>query len=132
MSNPMLATTNSNLDIRVKEPSGVVPPPPGAGPGSPDRFNGVLENKNNQSFDKQLNFTKGHIENNFTEGPIENPAIGAPKQNVRRGDQYNDFSIQTQRAESYHDLDIAELREQVARAKIMADNRAREEKKATN
>ena len=38
MSNPMLATTNSNLDIRVKEPSGVVPPPSGVGPGSPDRF----------------------------------------------------------------------------------------------
>ena len=38
MSNPMLATTNSNLDTRVKEPSGVVPPPSGVGPGSPDRF----------------------------------------------------------------------------------------------
>ena len=58
MSNPILATTNSKLDIRVKEPSGVVPPTSGVGPGSSDRFNGVLENKNYQSFDKQLNFTK--------------------------------------------------------------------------
>ena len=39
MSNPMLATTNSNLDIRVKEPSSVVPPSSGVGLGStPDRF----------------------------------------------------------------------------------------------
>ena len=75
-----------------------------------------------------MNFTKGHIKNNFTEGPIENPAIGAPKQIVNRGDHYNDFAIQTQRADSYQDLNIAELREQVARAKIRADTRAREEK----
>ena len=33
----MLATTNSNLDTRVKEPSGV-DPPSGVGPGSLDRF----------------------------------------------------------------------------------------------
>ena len=37
MSNPTLKTTNSKLDTRVKEPSGVVPPT--SGPGSPDRFN---------------------------------------------------------------------------------------------
>ena len=37
MSNPKLTTTNSKLDSRVKEPSGVVPPT--SGPGStPDRF----------------------------------------------------------------------------------------------
>ena len=37
MSNPILTTTNSKLGTRVKEPSGVVPPP--SGPGStPDRF----------------------------------------------------------------------------------------------
>ena len=39
MSNPMLATTNSNLDIRVKEPSAGAPPTSGVGPGSPDRVN---------------------------------------------------------------------------------------------
>ena len=41
MSNPILATTNSKLDTRVKEPSGVVPSPTsGVGLGStPDRFN---------------------------------------------------------------------------------------------
>ena len=38
MSNPTLKTNNSKLDIRVKEPSGVVPPTSGVGPGSPDRF----------------------------------------------------------------------------------------------
>ena len=38
MSYPILTSTNSKLDTRVKEPSGVVPPP--SGPGStPDRFN---------------------------------------------------------------------------------------------
>ena len=36
MSNPILTTTNSKLDTRVKEPSGVVPPPSGVG--SLDRF----------------------------------------------------------------------------------------------
>ena len=36
MSNPILPTTNSKLDTRVKGPSGVVPPT--SGPGSPDRF----------------------------------------------------------------------------------------------
>ena len=35
MSNPILATTNSKLDTRVKEPSGVVPPSSGS---TPDRF----------------------------------------------------------------------------------------------
>ena len=39
MSNPTLKTNNSKIDTRVKEPSGVVPPPLGVGPGSPDRFN---------------------------------------------------------------------------------------------
>ena len=45
MSNPILTSTNSKLDTRVKEPSGIVPsptsggiPPSGVGPGSPDRF----------------------------------------------------------------------------------------------
>ena len=39
MSNPILTITNSNLDTRVKEPSGVVPPPWGVGLRStPDRF----------------------------------------------------------------------------------------------
>ena len=39
MSNLILATTNSKLDTRVKEPSGVVPPSSGVGLGStPDRF----------------------------------------------------------------------------------------------
>ena len=37
MSNPMLATTNSNLDTRVKEPSDGAPPTSGGGP-SYDRF----------------------------------------------------------------------------------------------
>ena len=46
-----------------------------------------------------------------------------------RSKQYNDFAIQTLRSDSYDDLDIAELREQVARAKIRADTRAREWKK---
>ena len=36
MSNPILTTTKSKLDARVKEPSGVAPPL--SGPGSPDRF----------------------------------------------------------------------------------------------
>ena len=44
MSNPILATTYSKLDTRVKEPSGVVPPTSGVGPGSPDRFT-IYENK---------------------------------------------------------------------------------------
>ena len=39
MSNPMLATTNSNLDIRVKEPSDGAPPTSGIGGPSTDRFN---------------------------------------------------------------------------------------------
>ena len=39
MSNPLLTTTHSKLDTRVKEPSGVIPPTSGVGPGSPDRFN---------------------------------------------------------------------------------------------
>ena len=38
MSNPILATTNSKLDTRVKEPSGVAPPPSGVGSPSIDRF----------------------------------------------------------------------------------------------
>ena len=51
MSNPILTTTNSKLDTRVKEPSGVAPPPSGvgaqahpSGPGSPDRFSYTLSN----------------------------------------------------------------------------------------
>ena len=39
MSNSILTTTNSKLDTRVKEPSGVVPPP--SGPGSLDCFSFV-------------------------------------------------------------------------------------------
>ena len=40
MSNHILTTTNSKLDTRVKEPSGVVPPPSGVGLGPTlDRFN---------------------------------------------------------------------------------------------
>ena len=38
MSNPTLTTTNSKLDTRVKEPSGVVPPPSGVGSPTLDRF----------------------------------------------------------------------------------------------
>ena len=40
MSNPILATTISKLDTRVKEPSGVVPPPSGVGSfgSTPNRF----------------------------------------------------------------------------------------------
>ena len=40
MSNPMLATTNSNLDTRVKEQSNGAQVPP-SGPGSPDRFSSI-------------------------------------------------------------------------------------------
>ena len=42
MSNPMLATTNSKLDTRVKEPSGVVPSPSGIGSPTLDRFNNII------------------------------------------------------------------------------------------
>ena len=42
MSNPMLATTNSNLDIRVKEPSDGAPPTSGVGPGSSDCFKTII------------------------------------------------------------------------------------------
>ena len=43
MSNPILTFTNSKLDTRVKEPSGVVPSPSGVGLGStPDRFNSAI------------------------------------------------------------------------------------------
>ena len=40
MSNQILATTNSKLDTRVKEPSGVDPPTSGVGSSgsTPDRF----------------------------------------------------------------------------------------------
>ena len=89
-------------------------------------FNNVFENKNYQSFDKQL------IEKNAIKGHIEQNAIGGSKQIGMRGEQYNDYAIQKQQADNYEDLDIAELREQVARAKIRADTRAREEKKATD
>ena len=40
MSNPVLTTTNSKLDTRVKEPSGVVPSP--TGPGSSDRVSSIF------------------------------------------------------------------------------------------
>ena len=42
MSNPISTSTNSKLDTRVKEPSGVVPPP--TGPGSSDRFKITFSN----------------------------------------------------------------------------------------
>ena len=38
MSNPMLATTNSNLYIKIKEPSDGAPPTSGIGGPSSDRF----------------------------------------------------------------------------------------------
>ena len=43
MSNPLLTTTHSKLDTRVREPSGVVPPPSGVGLGlTPDRLSSIL------------------------------------------------------------------------------------------
>ena len=44
MSNPILTNYNSKLDIRVKEPSGVVPPTSGveSSGSTPDRFNAFL------------------------------------------------------------------------------------------
>ena len=42
MSNPILTTTNSKLDTRVKEPSSVIPPPPGVGSSTSDRFNKII------------------------------------------------------------------------------------------
>ena len=41
MSNPLLTTTHSKLDTRVKEPSGVVQPPSGVGLAS-DRFSSLF------------------------------------------------------------------------------------------
>ena len=41
MSNPILTTTNSKLDTRVKEPSGVVPTPSGV-QAPLDRFNNTV------------------------------------------------------------------------------------------
>ena len=61
MSNPMLATTNSNLDIRVKEPFGVVPPTSGVGPGSPDRFTPTKLS----TYILKLSFSVVNISNNF-------------------------------------------------------------------
>ena len=68
------------------------------------------------------------IEKNVIGGHIEQNAVGGYKQIGMRGEQYNDYVIQTQQANSYKDLDIAELCKQVARAKIRADTR----KKATD
>ena len=48
MSNSILTSTNSKLDTRVQEPSGVVSPTSGVGPGSPDRFKPI----------SQLNYVK--------------------------------------------------------------------------
>ena len=62
MSNPILTNTNSKLDIRVKEPSGVVlPPTSGVVPGSPDRFNflNCFENEKVKLFKQKVNF---HVE----------------------------------------------------------------------
>ena len=71
MSNPILATTNSKLDTRVKEPSGVVPPPSGVGLGSTiDRFS-IISNFNSNfqsiSFLRKciLNCYKGKLVNIF-------------------------------------------------------------------
>ena len=90
MSNP-----NSKIDSRVNKLLGVG--------STPDCFNGVLKNKNYQSFDKQQvqnNVTEGHIEKNAIEGHIEQNAIGVSKQIGMRGEQYNDYAIQTQQADS--------------------------------
>ena len=85
MSNPLITTPHSKVDSRV---SGV-----GSTHGC---FNSVFQNKNYQSFDKQLvqnYFTEGHIENNAIEGQIENNAIEGSKKSGMRGEQYNDFAI---------------------------------------
>ena len=42
MSYLILTTLPSKLDTRVKEPSGVIPPPPGVGSSTPDRFNKII------------------------------------------------------------------------------------------
>ena len=42
MSNTTLTNVPSNLDIRVKEPSGIGAQVPPSGPGSPDRFTRIL------------------------------------------------------------------------------------------
>ena len=47
MSNPILATTNSKFDTRVKEPSGIGAQVPPSGPGSTDCFNTIKINKKN-------------------------------------------------------------------------------------
>ena len=52
MSSPRLTTTNSKLDIRVKEPSVVVPP--SSGPGSPDRFMITICKKKTKSLNKRF------------------------------------------------------------------------------
>ena len=43
MSTPTLTNIPSNLDIKIKEPSGGTPPPSGVGPGSPDRFSSTIK-----------------------------------------------------------------------------------------
>ena len=77
----------------------------------------------------QHNIIGGHTQQNTIGGHTQLNDIGASKHTVMRGQQNNDYALQIQRADSYEDLEIAELREQVARAKIRADTRAREEKK---
>ena len=42
MSTPTLTNIPINLDIRVKEPSGIGAQVPPSGPGSPDRFSTIL------------------------------------------------------------------------------------------
>ena len=44
MSNPILPTTNSKLDTRVKKTSGVVPPPSAVGSPTLDLFN-IIKSK---------------------------------------------------------------------------------------
>ena len=93
-------------------------------------FNGVLGKKNHQSFDKQFinnNIIGGHTYQTPLVGHTQLNSIRGPKHTGIRGEKNNEYAIQ--RADSYEDLEIAELREQVARAKIRADTRAREEKK---
>ena len=95
----------------------------------------------------QQNAIVGHTEHSIMGGPTQQNtkecptqqnaigghtllnAIDGSKHTGTRGEKNNDYAIQIQRADSYEDLEIAELREQVARAKIRADTRAREEKK---
>ena len=74
----------------MSKPNNKLNEPLGIGSPTHTGFNGVLENKNYQSFDKQL------IEKNVIGGHIEQNAIGESKQIDMRGEQYNNYAIQTQ------------------------------------